>query len=720
MTTTRVLGGLVLGTVALAPVGAGAWALRRRFLPGWSGALGRLVELLIALSIVLCVLEVVGLVGLYDLVPAVVALAVAGTVAAVWSRRTVSASASRSGGSPPAPPSILGRTGSFIAVAATAVLVASWTTRTIDGLRNGMSTIDSLWYHMPTAARFVQSGSIGALHYTDGEPVTVFFPANSPLVHGLGILLLHNDSLSPLLNLGWLALALLAGWCIGRPTGVAPSTLAGTAVVLATPGFVATQPGGGYTDIVGLALLLGAVAIIVNVGASGQRLFPAAMLIGGLAAGWALGAKFTFIGPVAALTVAVLFLAARGSRARLGAIWFIGLALTGALWYVRNLVTAGNPLPQLSIGIGPLALPTKRGASPTFTVASNLLSGHVWRSYYVPGLDRSLGPAWFAIAALAIAGLVAGAASGQRVARALAFVGFASLVAYAATPQFLGLKAGEPIFFVFNVRYVSPALALGLVTLPIVPAFARRGRARWVLGAYALVMLATQLDPTIWPTDLGVPRFAEPIRGIDSVAGILAGIAVLAIGTTLLFAPRRTPRPRMTSAPAFISVAAAGALVFVVGAIVLGPVSRHDRYRDTPSLPVTYAWAQHIADARIGVVGAYAQLQYPLYGADLSNYVQYVGRRGDRGSFGPLPDCAAWRRALNAGRYDYLFIGMSGSPNAPSNEQRWTESDPAARLLPVHDDFVQSVFGRIRTNLYKLTGPLDPAGCADRDSTGSP
>ena len=86
--------------------------------------------------------------------------------------------------------------------------------------------------------------------------MTAFFPANSELIHGLGILLMGNDVLSPLVNIGWLALALLAGWCAGRPFGVGAVTLTGVSALMATPNIVATQPGGGYDDIVGLALLL--------------------------------------------------------------------------------------------------------------------------------------------------------------------------------------------------------------------------------------------------------------------------------------------------------------------------------------------------------------------------------------------------------------------------------------------------------------------------------
>ena len=134
---------------------------------------------------------------------------------------------------------------------------------------------------MPFAARFVQDGSITSLHYVDSEPVTVFFPASSELFHSFGMLVMGNDVLSPLLNMLWLGLALLASWCIGRPFGVAPIAVAGCAILFATPGLVGTQPGGAYDDVVGLALLLSSVALLVNAQDLSKRSGEAAWVLAG-------------------------------------------------------------------------------------------------------------------------------------------------------------------------------------------------------------------------------------------------------------------------------------------------------------------------------------------------------------------------------------------------------------------------------------------------------
>jgi hypothetical protein len=94
--------------------------------------------------------------------------------------------------------------------------------------------------------------------------------------------------------------------------------------------------------------------------------------------------------------------------------------------------------------------------------------------------------------------------------------------------------------------------------------------------------------------------------------------------------------------------------------------------------------------------------QYLFYGRDLSNRVQYIGDRGANGTFRPITDCATFRRALNDGHYDYVITSPPHiNLNIPPPETTWVESDPNSQL-------VETFFG---TSVYKLTGPLDPAGC---------
>ncbi len=284
------------------------------------------------------------------------------------------------------------RLANIAALISVAVVVGEWCTKTVAAYHHGILSTDSLWYHMPFAARFVQDGSITPLHYVDSEPVTVFFPASSELFHSFGMLVMGNDLLSPLLNMLWLGLALLASWCIGKPFGVAPIAVAGSAILFATPGLVGTQPGGAYDDVVGLALLLSSVALLVNSQGLSKRSSEAAWVLAGLAAGLALGTKFTLIGPIAALTVGVWFLLKRGERALRMTLWLGALILVGSFWYFRNLFAVGNPLPSLALKLGPISLPSPHIATPTSTVAQFLFDKIRVVRFLLAGASRLVRP----------------------------------------------------------------------------------------------------------------------------------------------------------------------------------------------------------------------------------------------------------------------------------------------------------------------------------------
>jgi hypothetical protein len=117
-------------------------------------------------------------------------------------------------------------------------------------------------------------------------------------------------------------------------------------------------------------------------------------------------------------------------------------------------------------------------------------------------------------------------------------------------------------------------------------------------------------------------------------------------------------------------------------------------------------WAQDAHDERIAIVGEV--LQYPYYGKDLSNHVQYVGKRGRNGAFAPIRHCAEWRRALNAGHYSYVIITPERFPISvgAAPEAAWTEADPAATLVMNDGD----------VSLFRLDGRLDPERC-DADAS---
>ena len=98
--------------------------------------------------------------------------------------------------------------------------------------------------------------------------------------------------------------------------------------------------------------------------------------------------------------------------------------------------------------------------------------------------------------------------------------------------------------------------------------------------------------------------------------------------------------------------------------------------------------------------------QYPLAGRDLSNEVRYLARNRDGLDIEPITSCAAWRRALNRGDFDYVVIAPSLFPKlekGPPPELAWTR-DPAATLVRRDQD--RFVFGVRDISLFRIDGPL--------------
>jgi hypothetical protein len=627
-----------------------------------------------------------------------------------------------------------------VTIGVIALVFAHWGLTTKDALDRGIFNFDSLWYHMPFAADMVQSHSVTGLHYTETIFTNWFYPQNSELLHATGILLTHRDTLSLFLNFGFLALSFLAAWCIGRPYGRGHLTVVAAAVVLECHTLVVREPGAAKNDLVAAALLLAAVAILVNAwgvsrgwrGGGGSRTarglpagppppgqdpradtFPVwALAAAGLATGLAVGTKSTAVAMAAGLTLAVLVLAPAGRRWAAAGWWFIPALLGGGYWYLRNLIVAGNPLPQAT-SLGPISLPHPerlQEGRPDFSIVHYATDTGVWRDYFEPGLHQAFGALWpLVIAAAVLGGLLALFRARDSLLRWIGVVALLGLIAYLFTPLSAAGAEGAPVGFGINIRYAIPPLLLGLVLLAAQPWFGGReaaaGRAssiwprwgweEWTLLAGLLVLLLV--------TDRSDAALRDPAR---TFAVPLAILAVL-VPAALLFA-----RSRGAARGAVIGgFAALALLVLAIGY----PLQRHylnDRFASGSEVPglsldSAYVWARDRSDTRIGLAGTTAGfLQYGFYGTDLSNHVIYLGKKGPHGAYNAIPTCTAFRTAVNAANLDYLvttpFLNFihTGEP-VPSPEAGWLRNDEAA--TPIKRDGP--------TTIWRINGKLDPKAC---------
>jgi hypothetical protein len=634
-------GRYLLGVVEILLLGGFAWlggtALRAWLLPRFEAAPAHLATSVIALALLIWAAEVLGSFGQLDPVPYLLLVAAVGL--GLWKFLP---QAVGEGGHPH--PYLLGgvRVTSLLTLVAlliAAIAVVHFAGGVKTRLSTGMTGFDSTWYHGPFAAGFFQSGDTWDLHFIAPQFLAWFYPANAEIFHAVGMLAFGRDVLSPLLNLGWFVGCLVACWCIGRPFKVASWSLILGAIALSVPA-LADQAGEARNDIVGIFFLLAAVAIALN----GERDTRTAM-VAGLAAGLAAGTKLNFLLPAAVLVIGLAVVAPREQRGRaFGAAALAALA-GGGYWYLRNLLHSGNPLPWIQ-HLGPIDLPAPAqalGGREAHSVLGYLTDGAVWSDWFLPGLHNGLWFLWPLLLTAAVAGLILCFVRGSASLRVVGLIGLATALAWLVAPTSASGPDGMPRGFESGLRYLAPALVLGLALLP-----------------------------------LGARRSFVPDSGAND-------------------------RSRRWGAGW-----AMGACAALVVAIAIGyPVQRHyleKRYADpsftAPGLNAAFAWARDVTDARIATTST---RQYPLFGTDLSNQVEFLGTEQPHGGFEAPKDCRTYLQLLANGDYDYVIATRDREepakpPYPPS--ARWTEDAGAKPILR-----------KPPTVVFELSQRPDPSAC---------
>lgn len=702
--------GLAQLLLVLGALGYTAICLRRNLLPGWDEAAGYLVAAVTVIGLLVVLSEVLGMFGLFQgwaLVLSSLLIALAAHLRLSPPRPDAESSPGTPGGDPeiskpPRPP--VAAHGYWLALLATAVVVAQWAAFTSYSLDAGISNFDSVWYHLPFSADMFQTGSTLSFHRTETVFLNWFYPQNSELVHAVGMALTGRDFFSVLLNMGWLALALLAAWCIGRPYARPHLTLIAASILLATHTLVVREPGTAKNDIVAIALILSAVAILINRGADPSdtrgRLGPGwAMAAAGLAVGLAAGTKVTALAPAAMITFVVLFSAHQGTRLRSAAIWFGTGLLGGGFWYLRNLFATGNPIPQIE-SIGPIELPRPerlQEGRPDFNVFHYVADSEIWREYFFPGLKQGFGELWPLLLAVTVVGLLVLIWRGPgRLTRALGFAALVATVVYLFTPLSAAGAEGSPDAFAINLRFLAPALAMALVLVPLIRWF-EKPRPQLGLALLLLFMFfAAGRSDAIW---------SESGRYFG-VAFALAFVVVPA----LVWHYRERLSALGPGRPLIASVAG----IAVLGGLLLSwPLassyfeSRYNDFEPEAGLAEPYRWANGVENAEIGLAGTTAGFrQYGFFGEDLSNRLTYIGREAPKGGFDVIRTCPEFKRAVNEAGLDYLvtspFLNFLGDREPIfSPERTWVAGDEA----------LTRVVGPGQVEVWRVDGRLDPSAC---------
>jgi hypothetical protein len=284
---------------------------------------------------------------------------------------------------------------------------------------------------------------------------------------------------------------------------------------------------------------------------------------------------------------------------------------------------------------------------------------------------------WFVVLPVAAAGAVlAVAGDPSLLRRLLGGVAIVAAIGYLFTPT-----TGLPFYFGVNLRYLLPALVLGAALLPSVPHLSSPWRQR-ALAAGLLIAVVVNIAPAnAWSDGRGTALWV-------AAAVIVAAIAAVAVRDTRSVSLR------------------VGAAVLVAAVVAVGGRHVERRYlagryaHDSTELGQAFAWARSVRHQRIAVAGT--PDQYPFYGVDLSNHVDYMGVRGPHGAFSAFASCGEWRQALARGRYRYVvaFPAVKAAPEQPP-EAQWTRTDPSAREL----------LRAGRASVFRLDGPVTLGGC---------
>ena len=261
---------------------------------------------------------------------------------------------------------------------------------------------------------------------------------------------------------------------------------------------------------------------------------------------------------------------------------------------------------------------------PRFAVAHYLTEPTIYRKWFFPQLDNALGPLWPLILIIAVAAAVYIAVRSRNVIlRVIAAAALLTAVVYIFTPLTAAGQEGSPTGFFTNTRYLMPGLVLALVLLPIARPLRAPDTPRLADAALPHRRLRDHRadDAALVPGLHRRHRLPHPGPGLGAgrpravaCAGARSPAAIVASSPAAWScwrwcsdAPRRSSTTTTTTRvrPVPAGRRAAGGL------------------RIRPALD----------DKRIGIAGSGEIFfgQYGFYGANLDNYVQYIGVPGRDG-----------------------------------------------------------------------------------------
>jgi 4-amino-4-deoxy-L-arabinose transferase-like glycosyltransferase len=549
-----------------------------------------------------------------------------------------------------------------------AALLVALATRLWDALHRTTFLYDSLSYHLHAPATWLHDGRLSIVPAVFGDPAPAYAPANLELLFYFLMAPTRSAALAQAGQVPLLVLACAAVAATVREAGGARAAALAAALAFALVPEVWQQSTSSMTDVGAAAFLLAGLPFLLRLAREGRARDAGAF---GLAVGLCAGSKIVgllFVLPLVGAAAVFILSRARARALRVGGVALVAALATGAFWYARNLVVAGNPLYPLAVNVGgarlwPGVYDSAVLRTSEYHVARDDLAA-LGRLLLEPGV------------AFAVGGGLALALGARR-------------------------RPGLPLL---------AAVLVGITWLAVPYQESRFLFAVWGVVAIAMADVGRFGAASVWAwAPLALGTLGSVLENPTAERG-----AVLAVGAAVLvvFVPARafvSARGWFASSRWLVSGGAAFALLAFVLLARVASARPAPPFALGDELDDGWAWMRaHVHGARVAYSGN--NLPFPLAGDDLSNDVRYVnvaGAAGDllhdfarRATLAPAgPEPAPYREGaryelwlanLRATRREVLFVAtlypgvrrtMEHDADGFPVERAWADAHPESFTL---------------------------------------